>query len=117
MIRSLTAFGALVAFASLAPALPAGAMDLSSVDCAHAAGMMSSMPDHMAMSSPDPAMTTDRVFDGMSHAMMQHGAMMAGVELKCGKDAKSRAAAAKLLQQLEADGVMEAKDILATYNH
>jgi hypothetical protein len=49
--------------------------------------------------------------------MMQHAAMMAGVELKCGKDAKSRAAAAKLLQQLNDDGVTEAMDILHTYNH
>jgi hypothetical protein len=62
-------------------------------------------------------MTTDQAFDTMSRDMMHHGAMMAGVELKCGKDAKSRAKAAKLLQQLQDDGSMEARDILNTYNH
>jgi hypothetical protein len=51
------------------------------------------------------------------HMMMSHATMMAGVELKCGKDPKARAMAAKLLQQLNDDGSMEAMDILHTYNH
>jgi len=122
----LLAFGACAAFATLVPAIPASAaMDLSTVDCSQASSMMMKHDDGMmkhddAMMKPAaamPAMTTDQAFDAMSHDMMHHAAMMAGMELKCGKDPASRANAAKLLQQLDADGVMEAKDILNTYNH
>jgi hypothetical protein len=122
----LLAFGACAAFATLVPAIPASAaMDLSTVDCSQASSMMMKPPDGMmkhddAMMKPAaamPAMTTDQAFDSMSHDMMQHATMMAGMELKCGKDAASRAKAAKLLQQLEDDGVMEAKEVLNTYNH
>ena len=79
--------------------------------------MMMSMPDHAMMPSPSPAMTTDQAFTAMMGPMMHHAAMMAGMELKCGKDPDSRAHAAKLLQQLDDDGVTEANDILHTYNH
>lgn len=126
MKNILLAFGACAAFATLVPAIPASAaMDLSTVDCSQASSMMMKHDDGMmkhddAMMKPAaamPAMTTDQAFDAMSHDMMHHAAMMAGMELKCGKDPASRANAAKLLQQLDADGVMEAKDILNTYNH
>jgi hypothetical protein len=119
----LLSLGACAAFATLVPAIPASAaMDLSTVDCSQASSMMMKHDDGMmkhddGMMKPAAAMTTDQAFDAMSHDMMHHAAMMAGVELKCGKDAASRANAAKLLQQLDADGVMEAKDILNTYNH
>jgi hypothetical protein len=118
----LLAFGACAAFATLVPAIPASAaMDLSTVDCSQASSMMMMKHDDAMMkpaaAMPAPAMTTDEAFDSMSHDMMHHATMMAGVELKCGKDAASRAKAAKLLQQLEDDGVMEAKEVLNTYNH
>jgi hypothetical protein len=118
MNRFLMTCTALAAFGLLVPAAPAAAaMDLSSVDCSQAGSMMMK-PDEMSMApSPAPAMTTDQAFDQMSHMMMHHAAMMAGMELKCGKDAASRAQAAKLLQQLTDDGVAEAKDILVQYNH
>ncbi len=115
--QPLLLLGALATFAFVVPAMPASAaMDLSSVDCSQAPAMMMKHSDDAMPAMPDNA-TTDQAFDGMSHMMMQHAAMMAGVELKCGKDAKSRAAAAKLLQQLNDDGVTEAMDILHTYNH
>ncbi len=126
MKNFLLSLGACAAFATLVPAIPASAaMDLSTVDCSQASSMMMKPADGMmkhddAMMKPAaamPAMTTDQAFDSMSHDMMHHAAMMAGVELKCGKDPASRAKAAKLLEQLDADGVMEAKDILNTYNH
>jgi len=123
----LLAFGACAAFATLVPAVPASAaMDPMTVDCSQASSMMTMKHDDGMMKHDDammkpaaamPAMTTDQAFDAMSHDMMHHAAMMAGVELKCGKDAASRANAAKLLQQLEDDGVAEAKEILNTYNH
>jgi hypothetical protein len=123
----LLSLGACAAFATLVPAIPASAaMDLSTVDCSQASSMMMMKHDDGMMKHDDammkpaaamPAMTTDQAFDAMSHDMMHHAAMMAGMELKCGKDPASRANAAKLLQQLDADGVMEAKDILNTYNH
>ncbi len=113
--------GAVVAFACSSPAAPAGAamMDLSTVDCAQAGSMMMMKPDSgMAMASPPAmAMTADDAFGSSMHTMMQHATMMAGVELKCGKDAKTRAMAAKLLMQLNDDGITEALDILHTYNH
>ncbi len=100
------------------PALPAAAaMDLSTMDCSKSSAMMMKMPDSSAMPAMSASATTDQAFDGMSHMMMQHAAMMAGMELKCGKDTKSRAAAAKLLEQLDADGIADAKDILKEYNH
>jgi hypothetical protein len=116
----LLTFGACAAFATLVPAIPASAaMDLSTVDCSQASSMMMMKHDDAMMkpAAAMPAMTTDQAFDSTSHDMMQHATMMAGVELKCGKDAASRAKAAKLLQQLEDDGVMEAKEVLNTYNH
>jgi hypothetical protein len=123
----LLTFGACAAFATLVPAIPvSAAMDVSTVDCSQASSMMTMKHDDGMMKHDDammkpaaamPAMTTDQAFDSMSHDMMHHAAMMAGVELKCGKDAASRANAAKLLQQLEDDGVAEAKEILNTYNH
>jgi len=123
----LLSLGACAAFATLVPAIPASAaMDLSTVDCSQASSMMMMKPADGMMKHDDammkpatamPAMTTDQAFDAMSHDMMHHAAMMAGVELKCGKDSASRAKAAKLLQQLDADGVTEAMDILNTYNH
>jgi hypothetical protein len=115
----LLSLGACAAFATLVPAIPASAaMDLSTVDCSQASSMMMKHDDGMMKpAAAMPAMTTDQAFDAMSHDMMHHAAMMAGMELKCGKDPASRANAAKLLQQLDADGVMEAKDILNTYNH
>jgi hypothetical protein len=123
----LLSFGACAAFATLVPAIPAAAaMDLSTVDCSQASSMMMMKHDDAMMKPADammkpaaamPAMTTDQAFDAMSHDMMHHAAMMAGMELKCGKDPASRAKAAKLLQQLDADGVTEAMDILNTYNH
>jgi hypothetical protein len=123
----LLTFGACAAFATLVPAMPAAAaMDLSTVDCSQASSMMMMKHDDAMMKHDDammkpaaamPAMTTDQAFDSTSRDMMQHATMMAGMELKCGKDAASRAKAAKLLQQLEDDGVMEAKEILNTYNH
>jgi len=115
--------GAAAAFASSVPAMPAAAaMDLSTVDCTQAASMMMKPPSDMmmgdhAMASPGPAMTTDAAFGSMMHMMMGHATMMAGVELKCGKDPAARAMAAKLLQQLSDDGAEEAKSILNTYNH
>jgi len=111
--------GALAAFAFAVPALPAAAMDLASVDCSQVPAMMMKphTDDAMAMPAMPDNATTDQAFDGMSHMMMKHAAMMAGLELKCGKDAKSRAVAVKLLQQLNDDGVTEAMDILHTYNH
>jgi hypothetical protein len=111
--------GALATFAFAVPALPAAAMDLASVDCSQVPAMMMKphTDDAMAMPAMPDNATTDQAFDGMSHMMMKHAAMMAGMELKCGKDAKSRAAAVKLLQQLNDDGVTEAMDILHTYNH
>ena len=120
-MRVLLVLGALAAFASSVSAAPAAAamMDLSTVDCTQAGSMMMKPPDSMksdSMMMPATA-TTDQAFDGMSHMMMMHATMMAGVELKCGKDAKSRAAAAKLLQQLNDDGIAEAKAILNEYNH
>jgi hypothetical protein len=124
MNRFLMTCTALAAFGLLVPAAPAAAaMDLSSVDCSQAGSMMMMKPDEMKSGdmsmapSPAPAMTTDQAFDQMSHTMMHHAAMMAGMELKCGKDPASRAQAAKLLQQLTDDGVAEAKDILNQYNH
>jgi len=118
----MLAFGACAAFATLVPAIPASAaMDLSTMDCSQASSMMMMKHDDAMMkpaaAMPAPAMTTDQAFDSMSHDMMHHAAMMAGMELKCGKDPASRAKAAKLLQQLDADGVTEAMDILNTYNH
>jgi hypothetical protein len=123
--RVLMILGAAAAIASSVPAAPAAAMDLSTVDCAQSASMMMMKPDSgammgdHAMGSPAPAMamTTDDAFNGSMHMMMSHATMMAGVELKCGKDPKARAMAAKLLQQLNDDGSMEAMDILHTYNH
>jgi hypothetical protein len=122
----LLTFGACAAFATLVPAIPvSAAMDVSTVDCSQASSMMTMKHDDGMMKHDDammkpaaamPAMTTDQAFDSMSHDMMHHAAMMAGVELKCGKDAASRANAAKLLQQLEDDGVAEAKEILNTYH-
>ncbi len=119
MNRFLMTCTALAAFGLLVPAAPAAAaMDLSSVDCSQAGSMMMMKPDEMGMApSPAPAMTTDQAYDQMSHMMMHHAAMMAGMELKCGKDADKRAKATKLLQQLTDDGVDEAKDILNQYNH
>jgi len=119
MNRFLMTCTALAAFGLLVPAAPAAAaMDLSNVDCSQAGSMMMTMPDEMGMApSPAPAMTADQAYDHMSHMMMHHAAMMAGMELKCGKDPGSRAKAAKLLQQLTDDGVDEAKDILNQYNH
>ena len=120
-MRVLLVLGALAAFASSVSAAPAAAamMDLSTVDCTQAGSMMMKPPDSMMKSDSGmmPASaTTDQAFDGMSH-MMMHATMMACMELKCGKDAKSRAAAAKLLQQLNDDGIAEAKAILNEYNH
>jgi hypothetical protein len=119
MNRFLMTCTALAAFGLFVPAAPAAAaMDLSTVDCSQAGSMMMTMPDEMGMApSPAPAMTADQAYDHMSHMMMHHAAMMAGMELKCGKDAGSRAKAAKLLQQLSDDGAAEAKDILNAYNH
>ncbi len=126
MKNLLLTFGACAAFATLVPAIPvSAAMDVSTVDCSQASSMMTMKHDDGMMKHDDammkpaaamPAMTTDQAFDSMSHDMMHHAAMMAGVELKCGKDAASRANAAKLLQQLEDDGVAEAKEILNTYH-
>jgi hypothetical protein len=69
------------------------------------------------MASPSSKETIDRAFQTSMAPMMHHVAMMAGLELKCGKNATNRAQAAKLLQQLDDVGVAEAKDILNTYNH
>ena len=122
-MRVFLVLGAMAAFATsvpVAPAVAAPMMDLSTVDCTQAGSMMMKPPDSMMKSDSGmmPASaTTDQAFDGMSHMMMMHATMMAGMELKCGKDAKSRAAAAKLLQQLNDDGIAEAKAILNEYNH
>ncbi len=125
--KFLLVAGAVAAIACSSPAAPAGAamMDISTVDCAQAGSMMMMKPDSgmmgdhgMAMASPAAmAMTTDDAFGSSMHTMMQHATMMAGIELKCGKDAKTRAMAAKLLMQLNENGITEALDILHTYNH
>ncbi len=116
MNRSLMTLAAVAAFGTFVPAAPAVAMELSSVDCASAPAMMMK-PESMAMAKPGAMMTTDAAFDHMSTDMMHHAAMMAGMELKCGKSPSSRAHAAALLKQLNEDGVAEAKEILNTYNH
>jgi len=115
MNRFLMVCGLAAAFASSASVASAQPMDLSTVDCTQSGMMMMKMPDSSMMPSPAPSMTTDQAFDAMSHMMMMHTTMMAGVELKCGKDAKSRAMAAKLLRQLGDDGSTQAMEILHTY--
>lgn len=122
----LVTLGACAAFACSLPTAPASAAmpaDLSSVDCSQSSSMMMkpdvpvASGDAMKSDSAMTSMTTDQAFDATSHDMMHRGAVMAGIELKCGKDAKSRAAAAKLLMQLRDDGMAEAQQILNTYNH
>jgi uncharacterized protein involved in copper resistance len=116
--RCFLVLGAAAAFALSVPvAAPAADMGLSTMDCSQSTAMMMKPMDMSSMPAMPASATTDDAFMGMSHAMMQHATMMAGMELKCGKDAKAKAAAAKLLQQLNDDGIMEAKDILNTYNH
>jgi hypothetical protein len=111
--------GAAAAFGCSVPALSASAAmdDLSKMDCSQSTAMMMKMPDAAMMPAMTASTTTDEAFSGMSHMMMMHATMMAGMELKCGKDPAARASAAKLLQQLNDDGISEAKDILNTYNH
>jgi hypothetical protein len=58
---------------------------------------MAAMP-MPAMSSTD---TMDKNFDMVMHMMVDHGMKMAKLEAKCGKDAKSRALAMKMEQDLE----------------
>jgi uncharacterized protein (DUF305 family) len=89
---------------SPAPAMPAmPAMDVSSVDCstapAHMTSMMSHSPD--AMADTKPSGDTDQTYTDAMKMMLEHAAMMAKIEMKCGKNAKAMALAKKMLDEVE----------------
>jgi len=73
-----------------------------------------------ARSIGDAGHDVDDDRSGLRRDVDQHDASRrddGGRRTQVRQGAKSRAKAAKLLQQLQDDGSMEAKDILNTYNH
>jgi uncharacterized protein (DUF305 family) len=101
MYVATLSFAAAIAAAQLGVprAASADAMAPAAVDCSKASTMMSKpLPAMAAM--PDAKMTLDEQFASAMSA--HHGAMMAmaRVEAACGKDAKARAMAKKMLDQM-----------------
>jgi hypothetical protein len=101
------ALAPLGAFAqSPAPAMPAmPAMDVSSVDCstasAHMMSMMHPAPD--ARADTKPSGDADKTYTDAMKMMLEHAAMMAKIEMKCGKNAKAMALAKKMLDEINDD--------------
>src|SRR5450755_709216 len=100
-IRSLCLMLAAGLALGLAQAVPGGARDAmksTAMDCSKADSMMMAKPDS-AMQAMKPSGDVDKDF---TQTMMMHNhAMMAMVkaEVACGKDAKTKAMAQKLLNQ------------------
>ncbi len=85
---------------------PAGAADtmMAAPDCATANATLTSMA---TASMPAPSGSDlDKNFTTMMHAMSEHGMKMAKLEAACGKDAKTRQLAAKMLHDLSADAML-----------
>jgi hypothetical protein len=97
----------LVAPAQTAAPAMAGmpAMDASSIDCSTASAHIMSMmkPPAGAMDDMKPGASTDATYADAMKMMLGHAAMMAKIEMKCGKDAKAMAMAKKMLEQEEDD--------------
>jgi hypothetical protein len=74
------------------------------MDCStandHMMKMMSPSSTDMSMMKPDASV--DKNFMMASHAMMSNSMMMAKIEIKCGKDAKAKAEAQKMLDSMTA---------------
>jgi hypothetical protein len=73
------------------------------IDCStaneHMMSMMKPSSDDMSMMKPDASV--DKNFMMAMHAMMEHGMMMAKIELKCGKSDKAKAEAQKMLDSMQ----------------
>jgi uncharacterized protein (DUF305 family) len=80
-------------------------MDVSSVDCSsaptHMMSMMSAPPG--AMADTTPSSDTDKTYTDAMKMMLKHAAMMAKIEMKCGKNAKAVALAKKMLSEINDD--------------
>jgi uncharacterized protein (DUF305 family) len=113
-IRSICLMLATGLALGLAQAAPGGAQDAmknTAMDCSKADSMMMAQP-HTSMQAMKPSGDVDKDF---AQTMMVHnGAMMAMLkaEIACGKDAKTKAMAQKLLDQAAADAA-ELKTLLA----
>ena len=113
-IRSICLMLAAGLALGLAQAAPGGAQDAmknTAIDCSKADSMMMAHPDK-AMQAMKPSGDVDKDFAQMM--MMRNSAMMAMVkaEVACGKDAKTKAMAQKLLDQ-ETANAAELKKLLS----
>ncbi len=78
-------------------------MAAPSMDCATANATMMKMssPDMMKPMAMDSNASVDQMFAMQMQMMSKHGMQMAKLEAKCGKDAKTRAMAAKMANDLQ----------------
>ena len=113
-IRSICLMLAAGLALGLAQAAPGGAQDAMksmAIDCSKADAMMMAQPPDTSMQAMKQSGDVDKDFAQMM--MVRNGAMMAMVkaEVACGKDAKTKAMAQKLLDQTTANAA-ELKRIL-----
>jgi uncharacterized protein (DUF305 family) len=104
-IRSIClmlAAGLGLGLAQAAPGSAQDAMKTTAIDCSKADSMMMAQPD-ASMQAMKPSGDVDKDF--AQSMTMHNGAMMAMVkaEVACGKDAKTKAMAQKLLDQATAN--------------
>lgn len=104
---SLTMLLASLAAPALARAAePATAASMAPIDCSTAGTQMTQMMQPTSAAMPaattsgkamsGDAMNVDKTFSTNMMAMMQHGHMMAAIEMQCGKDPATRAQAKQL---------------------
>ena len=87
----------------VAKAADSDSMAAPSMDCATAKTTMMNMssPDTMKPMAMDANAGVDQMFATQMEMMSKHGMQMAKLEAKCGKDAKTRSMAAKMVNDLQ----------------